>query len=58
MIVVFQRLRGLYFVSRRGAEEAEAAEIPTLNALRSSALSASSAPLRETLSALRAGAAA
>ncbi len=46
----------LYFVSRRGAEEAEAAEFPVLKALNSSALSASSAPLRETLSALRAGA--
>jgi hypothetical protein len=38
----------IYSISRRGAEEAEAAEIFILEALRHSALSASSAPLRET----------
>ncbi len=37
-----------YSVSRRGAEEAEAAEISVLEALRPFALSASSVPLRET----------
>jgi hypothetical protein len=55
MTVVLSRLRGFKFVSRRGAEEAEAAEINALGGLRPSALSASSAPLREILSALRAG---
>ena len=47
----------LYIVSRRGAEEAEAAESCELQGLRPSVHSASSAPLREPLSALRAGAA-
>jgi hypothetical protein len=42
-------------VSRRGAEEAEYAEGSELQAWFFSALSASSAPLRETFSALRAG---
>jgi hypothetical protein len=45
----------LDIVSRRGAEEAEAAKVFELKAVPPSALSASSAPLRETLSALRAG---
>jgi hypothetical protein len=55
MAVVLSRLRGFKFVSRRGAEEAEVAEGFKLKAVCPSALSASSAPLRETLSALRAG---
>ncbi len=46
----------LYFVSRRGAEKAEAAEIAVLRVLHASAHSAFSAPLREINSALRAGA--
>jgi hypothetical protein len=45
----------LYFVSRRGAEEAERAEEHLRLLSNISAASASSAPLRETLSALRAG---
>jgi hypothetical protein len=44
------------FVSRRGAEIAEAAEISELQGFFSSAHSAISAPLRETHSALWAGA--
>ncbi len=58
MLPLLTRARGNNFVSRRGAEEAEAAKISVLKCLRPSALSASSAPLRETFSALRAGAAA
>jgi hypothetical protein len=50
------RFSGFNFVSRRGAEEAEAAESFVRKAQNNSALSASSAPLRETDSALRAGA--
>jgi hypothetical protein len=46
----------LYFVSRRGAEVAERAENFERKSLRLSARSATSAPLRETNSALRVGA--
>jgi hypothetical protein len=46
----------LYFVSRRGAEVAESAERHKLLRSKFSARSATSAPLRETNSALRVGA--
>ena len=46
-----------YFGSRRDAEIAESAELRSALRLISSAISASSAPLREPIVALRAGAA-
>jgi hypothetical protein len=46
----------LYFVSRKSAKEAERAEEHVCLLSNISAASAFSAPLRETLSALRAGA--
>ncbi len=56
MVAHSSRLRGNNFVSRRGAEEAERAEWRMPLPSRISAASASSAPLREIFSALRAGA--
>ncbi len=56
MIVFIPRLSGFNFVSRRGAEKAEVAEIFELKGMPPSARFAFSAPLRETFSALRAGA--
>jgi hypothetical protein len=50
------RLRGSFFVSRRGAEEAEIAEGFRFGNLFFSAASALFAPLRVTFSSLRAGA--
>jgi hypothetical protein len=54
-MAILTRLRAIYFVSRRGAEIAEAAEISERQRFFSSAHSAISAPLREIHSALRAG---
>jgi hypothetical protein len=55
-MAILTRLRIIYFVSRRGAEIAEAAENSEPQGLGLSAHSAISAPLREIISALRAGA--
>ena len=49
MFALFPRLRGFNFRSRRGAEEAEAAEM-TLSLSEFSAISALSPSLREPLS--------
>jgi hypothetical protein len=52
------RFSGFNFVSRRGAEDAESAEGGNASSTEISAAFASSAPLREILFALRAGASA